>query len=281
MEKRHIKIFLKAGQGVVEISSSGVWREGVPVWVPFAGIWTIHPGQVFDVGKVPVVNRGTIAEMELLFIQLKQLHKLGWLVIRKLLLLRHFVPKAERLITKVLEDFDVFGHPHLVHCLPKLLFIKPIPAPLVLESLDCTSWVSVSVMGIAVVFFQNQPPGVGMDQWAVVSANTAVKFIEQINLSTKLGRRFDTFALRLLLLFSLFGVFWLFLLLLLLLFQLFFFLVATIRLISRLKRVFKPTGNTVHHLNKPMLVPVYHARVHPEKQVGEYLHSCRWELFVR
>ena len=118
-----------------------------------------------------------------------------------------------------------------------------------------------------------------MDQRTVLGANTAVQFIEQINLSTKLGRRFNTFTIRLLLLFSFFGVFWLFLLLFLLLFQL-FFSVATIRLISRLKRVFKPTGNTVYHLNESMPIPVYHACIHPEKQIGEDLHSCRRELSV-
>ena len=78
-------------------------------------------------------------EMELLFFQLKQLHELGRLVIRKLVHLRHFTPETAGIVTEVLENFDVFWHPHLVHCLPKLLFIKPIPAPLVLESLDCTS----------------------------------------------------------------------------------------------------------------------------------------------
>ena len=77
--------------------------------------------------------------MELLFLQLKQLHELGWLVVRELVLLRHFVPEAERLVTEVFESFDVFGDLHLVHCLSKLLLIDPIPAPLVFESLDCTS----------------------------------------------------------------------------------------------------------------------------------------------
>ena len=42
-------------------------------------------------------------------------------------------------------------------------------------------------MGIAVVFLQNRPPGVGMEQGTVVGANTAVQFIEQINLSTEPG----------------------------------------------------------------------------------------------
>ena len=86
-----------------------------------------------------MVNRGTVTEMELRFLQLKQLHELGWLMIRKLVLLGHFVPEAERLVTEVLESFDVFGDLHLIHCLSKLLLIDPIPVPLILESLDCTS----------------------------------------------------------------------------------------------------------------------------------------------
>ena len=77
--------------------------------------------------------------MKLLFLQLKQLHELGWLVVRELVLLRHFVPEAERLVTEVFEIFDVFGDLHLIDCFPKLFFIEPIPVPLVLESLDCTS----------------------------------------------------------------------------------------------------------------------------------------------
>ena len=77
--------------------------------------------------------------MKLLFLQLKQLHELVWLVVRELVLLRHFVSEAERLVTEVLERLNVFGHLHLVDCFSKLFFIEPIPVPLVLESLDCTS----------------------------------------------------------------------------------------------------------------------------------------------
>ena len=86
-----------------------------------------------------MVHRGTITEMKLLFLQLKQLHELGRLVIRKLLLLRYFVPETAGIITDALERLNVFGHSHLVDCFLKLFFIEPIPVPLVLESLDCTS----------------------------------------------------------------------------------------------------------------------------------------------
>ena len=61
-------------------------------------------------------------------------------------------------------------------------------------------------MGIAVLLLQNRPPGVGMDQGAVVGANTAVQFIKQINLSTKLGGGFRAVTIGLLL-FSLVGIF--------------------------------------------------------------------------
>ena len=170
-----------------------------------------------------MVHRATITEMKLLFLQLKQLHELRWLVIRKLVLLGHFAPETERLVTEVLEDFNVFGYQHLVHRLPKLLFIKPIPTPLILENSNDILLLSTCVLGsFAELFLQNWPPGVGMEQGTVVDANTAVQFIEQSNLSTKLGRRFDAFTIRLVLLFSLFRVFWLFLLLLL------FFVVTTI-----------------------------------------------------
>ena len=204
-----------------------------------------------------MVHRATITEMKLLFLQLKQLHELGWLVIRKLFCLRHFIPKTAGIVTEVLQDLNVFGHLHLVDCFPKLFFIEPIPIPLILENVNDILLLSTCVLGsFAILLLQNRSPGVGMEQGTVVGANAAVQFIEQSNLSTKLGRKFDAFTVRLLLLFSLFGVFWLFLLLLLLLlllFQLFFFLVATIRLISRLKRVFKLTGKTVHHLIDLML----------------------------
>ena len=126
--------------------------------------------------------------MKLLFLQLKQLHELGRLVIRKLLLLRYFVPETARIITDALERLNVFGHLHLVDCFPKLFFIEPIPVPLILENVNDILLLSTCVLGsFAVLLLQNRPPGVGMEQGTVVGANTAVQFIEQSNLSTKLG----------------------------------------------------------------------------------------------
>ena len=85
--------------------------------------------------------------MELLFLQLKQLHELGWLVVRELVLLRHFVPEAERLVTEALERLNVFGHSHLVDCFPKLFFIEPIPVPLILENFNDILLLSTCVLG--------------------------------------------------------------------------------------------------------------------------------------
>ena len=125
--------------------------------------------------------------MKLLFLQLKQLHELGWLVIRKLLL-RYFIPETAGIITDALERLNVFGHLHLVDCFPKLFFIEPIPVPLILENFNDILLLSTCVLGsFAVLLLQNRPSGVGMDQGAVVSANAAVHFIEQINFSTELG----------------------------------------------------------------------------------------------
>ena len=94
-----------------------------------------------------MVHRGTITEMKLLFLQFKQFHELGWLVIRKLVLLQHVAPEAERLVTEVLEDLDMFRDLHLVHCLPKLFFIEPIPVPLILENFNDILLLSTCVLG--------------------------------------------------------------------------------------------------------------------------------------
>ena len=85
-----------------------------------------------------MVNCGTVTEIELFFLHLKQFHELGWFVIRKLVLLLHVAPEVVRLVTEALDSFDVFGHLHFVYFLPRCC-IYPLKSPLLLESLDCTS----------------------------------------------------------------------------------------------------------------------------------------------
>ena len=94
-----------------------------------------------------MVHCGTITEMKLLFLQLKQFHELDRLVIRKLLLLRYFVPETAGIITDALERLNVFGHLHLVDCFPKLFFIEPIPVPLILENFNDILLLSTCVLG--------------------------------------------------------------------------------------------------------------------------------------